>query len=244
MRTLQVLKVPVRALFSTLAENKHITDISLTTRKTANKRATLLSPLSLGDNFPVRVEDVVVEIPLISLSPPVPNSTNDNYCIMDPPVQVSSEDQSLSDKIQTVNSNVVFPVLYVTGQSQKKDISPNQSQEEIKCVKVACCVNHCLCPHNVTSVHHVVENPPVGGCLQKFWQVWLSLGSNPRVVSILKEGYSLPFKVRPPSVKVTGDNQSLCKSGQEQVPQRILTGTDPKTGYFWYQSPTTSGGPS
>ena len=31
-----------------------------------------------------------------------------------------------------------------------------------------------------------------------FWQVWLSLGSNPRVVSILKEGYSLPFKVRPP----------------------------------------------
>ena len=38
----------------------------------------------------------------------------------------------------------------------------------------------------------------MGGCLPKLWQVWLSLGSNPRVVSILKEGYSLPFKVRPP----------------------------------------------
>ena len=32
------------------------------------------------------------------------------------------------------------------------------------------------------------------------------------------------------SVKVTGDNQSLCRSGQEQAPQRILTGTNPKTG--------------
>ena len=38
----------------------------------------------------------------------------------------------------------------------------------------------------------------MGGCLQLFRQVWLSLGSNPRVVSILKEGYSLPFQIRAP----------------------------------------------
>ena len=38
----------------------------------------------------------------------------------------------------------------------------------------------------------------MGGRLQLFWQVWLSLGANPRVVSILKEGYSLLFKIRPP----------------------------------------------
>ena len=50
----------------------------------------------------------------------------------------------------------------------------------------------------VESVQHVVRNTPVGGRLQKFWQVWLSQGSNPRVVSILREGYSLPFKVKPP----------------------------------------------
>ena len=37
----------------------------------------------------------------------------------------------------------------------------------------------------------------MGGRLQRFWQVWLSLGSNPRVVSILREGYQLPFKERP-----------------------------------------------
>ena len=34
--------------------------------------------------------------------------------------------------------------------------------------------------------------------LQKFWQIWQKLGANPRVVSILKEGYTLPFKIRPP----------------------------------------------
>ena len=50
----------------------------------------------------------------------------------------------------------------------------------------------------VINIHHVAEKHPVGGYLQKFWQVWLSLGSNPRVVSILQEGYNLPFKMRPP----------------------------------------------
>ena len=34
--------------------------------------------------------------------------------------------------------------------------------------------------------------------LHRFWETWLSLGSNPRVVSILKDGYNLPFKMRPP----------------------------------------------
>ena len=37
----------------------------------------------------------------------------------------------------------------------------------------------------------------VGGHLQKFWKVWQELGANPLVVSILKEGYILPFKMKP-----------------------------------------------
>ena len=41
----------------------------------------------------------------------------------------------------------------------------------------------------------------MGGRLQKFWQKWSLLGANPRVVSILKEGYILPFKIRPPLVR-------------------------------------------
>ena len=113
------------------------------------------------------------------------------------PVKDFVEDRNLKDLIQSVNSNV-FHVPSVTGRSQRKDISPFQVQDRIKHVKPVCCVDHCLCAQHVSNVHHVVENPPVGGRLQLFWQVWLSLGSNPRVVSILKDGYSLPFKVRPP----------------------------------------------
>ena len=90
------------------------------------------------------------------------------------------------------------PAVTVTGQSQKKDVSPFQSDVAIKSVKGVSCVSHCLSAPLVRNVHHFVKDPPVGGRLQMFWQVWLSLGSNPRVVSILKEGYSLPFKVRPP----------------------------------------------
>ena len=33
--------------------------------------------------------------------------------------------------------------------------------------------------------------------LQNFWQTWLDLGAGPKVVQILKEGYTLPFRIRP-----------------------------------------------
>ena len=65
-------------------------------------------------------------------------------------------------------------------------------------MKGVCFASHCLSAPPVLNVHNVVEKHPVGGRLQKFWQVWLSLGSNPRVVSVLREGYNLPFKMRPP----------------------------------------------
>ena len=43
----------------------------------------------------------------------------------------------------------------------------------------------------------VVTSPPVGGRLQVFWQTWASMGASPRVVSILKNGYTLPFRTKP-----------------------------------------------
>ena len=100
--------------------------------------------------------------------------------------------------IKTVNLNVVFPAPSVTGLSENKDIRPNQNQTEIKFVKPVCCVNPCLYVPTVQNVPHVVPNPPVGARLQRFWQVWHFLGANKRVVSILQEGYTLPFKEKPP----------------------------------------------
>ena len=53
----------------------------------------------------------------------------------------------------------------------------------------------------MTNAHNVVHAPLVGRRLQPFWQTWALLGANPRAVSILKDGYILPFKIRPPLVR-------------------------------------------
>ena len=233
--------------------------------KKDSRQANLCSVLilKLGDSFPARVEDTImdgeVEIPLISLNPPVQNSINDNYYTKDPPVQKPLEYQISNSKTQIVDLNVAFAAPYVTGQSQKKDVRLLQHQKVIKCVKPVCCISHCLCIQPVENVQHVVRNPPVGGCLQKFLQVWLSQGSNPRVLSILKEGYSLPFKVRPPlsrsPVIVTGYTdpvrnkhliESLIAFIQKQAVEKVVVSTSLAfySSYFWCQSQTTSGGQS
>ena len=44
---------------------------------------------------------------------------------------------------------------------------------------------------------NVVSNLPVGARLQNFWQTWLERGAGPKIVQILREGYTLPFRIRP-----------------------------------------------
>ena len=58
-------------------------------------------------------------------------------------------------------------------------------------------VDHCIFAPIVPSAHNVANAQLVGGRLQKFGQKWSLLGANPTVVSILKDGYILPFKIRP-----------------------------------------------
>ena len=48
---------------------------------------------------------------------------------------------------------------------------------------------------------NVALNLPVGARLQNFWQVWQNLGTSLRVVQILREGYTLPFRIRPKLVR-------------------------------------------
>ena len=81
---------------------------------------------------------------------------------------------------------------------QNKGLSPDPKLKEIKHAKGVSCLNQCLSVPVVPSAPNVVRELDVGGRLQKYWQKWQELGANPRVVSILKEGYSLPFKMRPP----------------------------------------------
>ena len=49
----------------------------------------------------------------------------------------------------------------------------------------------------MVSVPLVAKTLPVGSRLQNFWQTWLELGAGPKIVQTLKEGYTLPFRIRP-----------------------------------------------
>ena len=95
----QVLKVPVRALRSTLVGNTPITATNLTTKRNPGKPVTPPSHRSLGDSFLTRVGDVGVEVetPRFSLNPPAHSSSNDNYCVEAPQAKDFVEDQKLRD---------------------------------------------------------------------------------------------------------------------------------------------------
>ena len=143
-------------------------------------------------------------------------NTNDNYCLLSPePVSFVSNVQRQNFHVpvqQPVFCPVVSPVpfvLNVRGQSQKKDGSPSLNvSTEINFVKSVFSVDHCVFAPIVPNAHNVVNAQLIGGRLQKFWQKWSLLGANPRVVSILRDGYILPFKKQTSSGK-----RSLIVSG-------------------------------
>ena len=109
--------------------------------------------------------------------------------------------RALTNKSETVFLPVNFCVANVhsvTGLPQKKGVNPNYCYNltEIKYVKDVSCVGHLSSANIVTNVTTAV-NPPVGARLHQFWEKWEALGSSPKVVTILREGYTLPFRFRP-----------------------------------------------
>ena len=64
-------------------------------------------------------------------------------------------------------------------------------------MKGVSCVTQLSSLKPVTNVKNVASNLPVGARLKHFWQTWLDLGASPKVVQILREGYILPFQIRP-----------------------------------------------
>ena len=67
--------------------------------------------------------------------------------------------------------------------------------------------------HKFTNCCHA---SPVGARFLQFWQKWAALGVNPKVVTVLKEGYTLPVPAK--LDKVTKGHKLLCKSPQEPLP--------------------------
>ena len=137
---------------------------------------------------------------------------NDNYCVLKVTgvknsVHVSGKKKDLNPSPVTSKSETVFlhlssfvaNVHSVTGLPQKKGVNPNYccNHTEIKHVNDVSCVGHLSSANTATNVPTVVINPAVGARLQQFWEKWEVLGSSPKVVTTLREGYTLPFRFRP-----------------------------------------------
>ena len=104
--------------------------------------------------------------------------------------------------ILTVKFPVVQTATSAPGHSQKKDSSPGPAdchykKCKLKSVKSVSCVTELSCVNTVSNVRNAVLNLPVGARLQKFWQSWLDLGAGPKVLQILREGYTLLFRNQP-----------------------------------------------
>ena len=96
----------------------------------------------------------------------------------------------------TVNSCVVNHAHSVSGLPQKKGVIPNYCHlcPEIKHVKGVSCVDQ---SSSVQNVPPVVPNLPVGAKLHQIWKKWAALGVSPKVLTVLRESYTLPFWFRP-----------------------------------------------
>ena len=167
--------------------------------------------------------------------------TNDNY-LNGPAVSLVNQiqlDSQCQDRIlpvgqnlrscQTLNKPLVPKALSLLGvccpvvnpvlshrHPQQKGVSPGNCLNKIKHVKGACCVNPCVFAPSVSNVPNAVAEQNVGGRLQQFWHIWLEMGANPRVVSVLRDGYTLPFKHRPRLTRVP-----LIQSGYASPTQNV-----------------------
>ena len=141
--------------------------------------------------------------------PAVSNNINDSYCLNRGASQLLTRNFHTEETINNllfsnVKPRVVKFVLSAPGLPQRKGISPGVSEcqlkkSQLKSVKSVSCVTQLSC---VNPVSNVALNLPVGARLQNFWQTWLDLGAGPRVVQILQEGYTLPFRIRPKLTRI------------------------------------------
>ena len=133
------------------------------------------------------------------------------------PAPVVSENSQV-----TLNFNVdshVANAHIVTGLPQRKGVNPTfcQMYTEIKYVKNVSCVGHLCSVNLVTNAQHAVIDPPVGARLNQNWEKWEVLGSSPKVVTTLREGYTLPFRFRPHLTR-SPTNKQLPQSNQTVLP--------------------------
>ena len=149
------------------------------------------------------------------------------------------------------------PVLFVKGYPQKKgesqlllSLSKNKVCERcFMCRSLEFCKSCHKCPA-------VAVYLPVGATLHQFWEKWAAVGVSPKVVTVLREGYTLPFWFRPNLIRsptvinccvnphknlylLEALHQLVNKNAVELVATKKTLGFT--TDYFQYQNPTTCG---
>ena len=148
--------------------------------------------------------------------PRASSRTNDSYSLNKLPIRLlagSPHHQQTRDFLNVkahqqtrdllnVKVHVAHSVTTAPGQSQKKDLSLGPAvcttkDYKLKSVKSALCVTPLSLVTSVSNVPNVAQSPPVGARLQNFWETWLELGAGPKTIQNLREGYTLPFRIRP-----------------------------------------------
>ena len=182
----------------------------ITSPVSSNNRIRTGNPVYLpGNNWVEGVDRDLTGARLLLFPSDLPrhrSSINDNYCAQFvtgtlTPVSVTGQNCCVTGNVVTrtplpVSYHVASHVPFAGGSPQKKGIIP-EHQSSIKFVKGVSCVNQLSSVQNVTNVPSVAPNPPVGSRLHNFWERWAALGVNPKVISVLREGYILPFWFRP-----------------------------------------------
>ena len=162
----------------------------------------------LGKTSHPTARDVVQSSTSIPRDQPRASSLiNDNYCVTKLQARLLAGSTLPTETIDTclplnVKPHVVPHVHTAPGHSQKKELSPGSADchfrdYKLKYVKIVSCVTQLSCVQPVTNVKNAAPNLPVGARLQNFWQTWLDLGAGPKIVQILREGYTLSFRIRP-----------------------------------------------
>ena len=64
-------------------------------------------------------------------------------------------------------------------------------------MKDVSCVDQLSFVQNVTNVPVDAPDLPVGARLHQCGETWATLGAGPKVITILREGYTLPFRIQP-----------------------------------------------
>ena len=111
---------------------------------------------------------------------------------------MTSKRERETENILPVNSCVITHVHFAEGFPQKKGVNPDIGNcQQIKYENDVSCVGHLSSVKNVTNAINVSPDLPVGARLHQFWEKWAALGASQKVVTVLREGYILPFQFWP-----------------------------------------------